>query len=111
MNKRKLSVWGWRSLGLGLIFLLAGCSGLSTPLPIPTASPAPSPTSTQTIAPTAIPPTPTVAGIDRATFLWETYSDYSSIAPDAKFVKTWEVKNSGTSTWTQSYSLALSAMP
>ncbi len=50
-------------------------------------------------------------GTDAATFLKETYPDYSVLAPGEKFVKTWDIKNIGTNTWNTDYILVIDAAP
>jgi hypothetical protein len=103
--------------------LLAGCSiNMSTVLPpatatieLPTVTQSPTATSLPTPASTAT-STSVIAisvqtGTDRATFIKETYPDYSSIAPGEKFTKTWDVKNIGSSTWNRNYKLVIDATP
>jgi len=56
-----------------------------------------------TVAPATQPPP---AGCDRAQFISDvTVPDGTTFAPGATFNKTWRLKNSGTCTWTTSYSL------
>ena len=56
-----------------------------------------------TIAPATQPPP---AGCDRAQFVSDvTVPDGTTFAPGAAFSKTWRLRNSGTCTWTTSYSL------
>lgn len=45
---------------------------------------------------------------DRATFVKENYPDNSVLNAGESFVKTWEIKNIGTTTWNKDYSLFLS---
>ncbi len=98
-----------------LLLLLISC----TPAPIPPSpTPAPSltpshlppsatplsPDATPTATPT-LPLTPTVSLSDRASFISETYVDYTILKPGERFKKVWRLKNSGTSTWNESYFL------
>jgi hypothetical protein len=103
-----------------LLFLATGCTVMATPastaLPTSVTIPTVLPTETSTAVPTATAPvntpTPTAqAGVDAATFVRETYPDYSVLAPGEKFVKTWEVKNIGTNTWNTDYSLVVDSTP
>jgi len=48
---------------------------------------------------------------DSATFVGENYPDNSVLAPGQTFVKTWEIKNTSSLTWTTAYQLVLSASP
>ncbi|MCU0485583.1 MAG: NBR1-Ig-like domain-containing protein [Anaerolineales bacterium] len=55
-------------------------------------------------------PTPTatlavITGTDRSLFVSETVPDGTDFAPNTAFVKTWRLRNSGTSTWTTDYYL------
>ena len=98
-----------------LLLLIAGCAAPSTQAPtaIPTSAPTLTaiPTGTSTAVPEGTLTRPAQIGTDAATFLNETYPDYSAVAPGEKFVKTWEVKNDGTNTWNTSYSLVLDSTP
>ncbi len=61
------------------------------------------PTTQSTAATTPIPPG---TGGDKATFVADvTIPDGTLIAPGAAFTKTWKLQNTGTTTWTTSYSL------
>ncbi len=72
----------------------------ATDTPAPTQSPL---TATLTLAPTS---PPAGAGSDRAEFVADiTVPDGTNYNPAATFVKTWELKNAGTTTWTTGYSL------
>jgi len=71
---------------------------LPAPSALPEASPSPSETSTQ---PSFSP------GSDLATFLGETYPDGAVLKPGETFIKTWDVKNLGSTTWTKDYHLTL----
>ncbi len=105
------------------MILVSGCS--STPDPIPV-SPMNTPdiviahtaqTASSTPLPTEIKPTltPTIAPVqdsshllnDKALFVGENYPDYSILNPGEEFVKTFEIKNIGASSWTKLYSLKL----
>lgn len=111
-----------KQLGMWLIcaWILAGCVSVSPVLPTATptvALPTLRPTSTHLPAHT---PTPTVTvvltqsaqtGTDAATFLKETYPDYSVLAPGEEFVKTWDIKNTGANIWNENYKLVLDATP
>jgi hypothetical protein len=48
---------------------------------------------------------------DTATFVGENYPDNSVFTPGQTFTKTWEIKNTGSLTWTTAYKLVLSASP
>ena len=77
----------------------------TTPAP-PTAIPV-SPTTppTSTTAPT-LTPSQTTVPCDRAEFVSDvTYPDGTDLAPGAAFTKTWRLRNTGSCTWTSSYSL------
>ncbi len=63
------------------------------------ASPTPATIATATLA-------PTVSLADRAEFVLDvTIPDGTDLNPGVSFTKTWRLKNTGTSTWTTSYSL------
>jgi hypothetical protein len=97
-----------------LMTQLAGVTAsaaVATATPIPTANA----TSTDTSlppTPTGIPPTATVTltsspvPIDAAEFIVDvTIPDGTLLSPGVSFVKTWRLRNSGTTTWTTDYSL------
>ncbi|MBE3040460.1 MAG: hypothetical protein IMZ62_16815, partial [Chloroflexi bacterium] len=94
---------------MALCLLMAGCAAPAAqePTVIPTRSPTLTAVPTEIATPTALPTTPAATGRDAATFIRETYPNYSVVALDEKFVKTWEVKNVGTSAWNTTYTLAL----
>ena len=101
-------------------FLLTGCvapvSQEPTVIPTntPTLTPVPMETATITLTaplPTVTPTLPAQTGMDAATFLTETYPDYSILTPGETFIKTWDIKNTGSNTWNEQYSLVLDAMP
>jgi hypothetical protein len=105
------------SICLILTVLLAGCAQpeLVAPTVVVTTMPVATATVTLTPMPSA---TPTVTatpaqplGVDRATFVSETYPDYTVLAPGEQFIKTWNIKNTGTSTWNTTYKLARVATP
>jgi hypothetical protein len=48
-----------------------------------------------------------VATEDQATLVHETYHDNSILKPGEKFIKTFEIKNTGSKTWTSAYTLVL----
>lgn len=82
--------------------------------PLQATTPAPPPTQavvTPTTTPTAPPPptftsTPTTVPCDRAQYIADVnYPDGSDLAPGTAFTKTWRIQNTGTCTWTSSYSL------
>lgn len=118
-------------LGFGILFfsiLMDGCSNLNQISPTPTVFSTMEPvaifTLTPTItsspvAPTLTMPTSTISSSqtipvsikDNASFVSETYPDNSVLKPGEKFVKTFEIKNVGATTWTTSYVLALNATP
>jgi hypothetical protein len=89
--------------------MLASLEFVAPATPVPTATPTPTQTATATPPSTATPlPTPTpVACTDRASFVGDvTIADGTNLPAAASFVKTWRLRNSGTCTWTPSYSLA-----
>lgn len=109
---------------ISVIFLVNGCSGTSqqssTPSAIPVVASAISTLSPiSTLTATEISPTATTAMTashsysiqDKATFVGENYPDNSVFTPGQTFVKTWEIKNTGSLTWTTAYQLILSASP
>lgn len=83
----------------------------ATATPIPTATVTPAETSLPP-TPTGIPPTVTVTltsspvPVDAAEFIGDvTIPDGTHLSPGESFIKTWRLRNSGTSTWTSGYSL------
>ncbi len=107
-------------LWLVCIYILAGCISISpasltsTPTielpalrPTATGLPARAPTPTMSVVPTKS----AQIGKDAATFIRETYPDYSGVALGEKFVKSWDVKNIGTNTWNTNYVLVVDAVP
>lgn len=107
-------------LWLVCVYVLAGCISISPTVPTSTPTmelPALRPTSTVLPAKVAISTTTVITthsaqtGVDAATFIKETYPDYSALTPGAKFVKTWDIKNIGTNTWNANYVLVLDATP
>ncbi len=105
------------------LVLLSGCSGHNIPAPAATLSPSASPDAAVVmLSPTALPPentpvhepasTPTFPvnpepGADKASFIGETYPDNSILEPGESFIKSFEIFNSGTATWTTAYALVL----
>ncbi len=85
--------------------------------PPATASPTIEPTQALTVTSTApltttLTTTPTVqtGGEDKLDFVMDvTVPDGTSFQPGATFVKTWRLKNTGTSTWTTAYELVFSS--
>ena len=66
----------------------------------PGGTPIPPPAGTATLPG----PTATVNICDRAEFIKDiTYPDDSTLAPEAEFIKTWQIQNTGTCTWNSSY--------
>ena len=107
-------------LWLVCIYILAGCISISPDVPASTPTielptlrpaatglPARAPTPTTSVVSTK----PAQTGKDAATFIRETYPDYSAVAPGEKFIKTWDIKNIGTSTWNTNYVLVVDATP
>ncbi len=88
----------------GLTQQAAALEGTATPAP-PTATPAPV-TETSTPSPNQSPsPTPG-GGDDKAAFVLDvTIPDGTTFSAGTDFVKTWRLKNVGTSTWTGDYDL------
>ncbi len=79
----------------------------STVVVLPTNTPLP-PTNTPLPTNTPVPPTATPIPIpcDRATFVKDiTVPDNTEIAAGTTFVKTWQLKNNGSCTWTSGYAL------
>ena len=76
---------------------------------LPTASPTLSPTAAPTLPlPTPLPPTPTAIPIlcDQAKFIADvTVADGTTYSPGAEFTKIWRLRNDGSCTWNNSYSL------
>ncbi len=86
---------GDRALWVGPRITRAGATSSPTPTPAVTGTP---PT------PTALPPVS--FGCDRAVFISDvSVPDGTVFAPGATFAKTWRLKNTGSCTWTTSYSL------
>ena len=85
-----------------------------TPSPLPATAEETQAPPTETLAPTTAPVTPTEtiaqpatsSGSDRAEFVSDvTVPDGTDFKPNETFVKTWELQNAGTTTWTTNYSL------
>jgi hypothetical protein len=84
----------------------------SQPSPLP-ATTTPSPTQTITTTLAASPtgnltpaPSPVAGGTDKAEFVTDvTVPDGSVFGPGETFTKTWQLKNTGTATWTPAYTL------
>ena len=87
-------------ISLLVMFLTAACGG-ATPPASATASPTSQPaTITQVVSATASTCT------DSAAFATDvTVNDYTNFNAEEKFTKTWRVKNTGTCTWSDQYSL------
>jgi Ig-like domain from next to BRCA1 gene len=93
----------------------SAAAATATPIPIATAFPTVNTTPTDTSlppTPTDIPPTATVTltsspvPIDAAEFIVDvTIPDGTRLSPGVSFVKTWRLRNRGTTTWTIDYSL------
>jgi len=86
---------------------LPSASATSPVVIVPTNTPLP-PTNTPLPTNTPIPPTPTATPIpcDRGTFVKDiTIPDNTEIAAGTTFVKTWQIKNNGSCTWTSGYAL------
>jgi Ig-like domain-containing protein len=83
---------------------VAGQTATTTPAPLPV-----TPTSTSVVVPPVGTPTSTfvpASSCDKAQFIQDvTIPDGTSLAPGQAFTKTWRLKNVGTCTWSQSYSL------
>jgi hypothetical protein len=91
-------------VGSGLPQAQAGLGWFSQPLVTAT----PSPTATQTTEPTAS-VTPTPSCVNQAAFVADvTIPDDYNMGLDTAFTKTWRVKNTGTCTWDNSYTIAFS---
>jgi len=105
-------------LWVGILILLTACSPTTstlaptnTPLQVATVFPQPT-DAISTIAPTLTATLPALSATtiqggaqDQAHFISETYPDGSNVAPGATFQKSWELQNSGTTTWTTDYRL------
>ncbi len=115
-------IFARRHLTLGIIIfslLMNGCSGENqipntasvSPTTLPSATSTPPPTvSTPKKAPTSTMlalQTNIVSASDNASFVSETYPDNSVLKPGENFIKTFEIKNISSTTWTTSYALAL----
>lgn len=103
--------------------VITGCSATHPTAPPSTASPtapataavlpSPSPyltTSTQAMTSTpTVPPTQPIrfAAASQASFVNENYPDNSVLKPGQEFVKTFEIKNTGSTPWTTSYLFVL----
>lgn len=98
------------------LVLVSACS----PIPsAPTLTPTFTPSQGETITPghsatpesSPLPPAtftqPPFPSSDLATFLGETYPDGAALKPGETFIKTWDVKNLGSTSWTQDYRLVL----
>lgn len=86
---------------------LPSASATSPVVIVPTNTPLPL-TNTPLPTNTPIPPTPTATPIpcDRGTFVKDiTIPDNTEIAAGTTFVKTWQIKNNGSCTWTSGYAL------
>lgn len=107
--------------------LMAGCSAANQNPPTPTTSPTVAAIPTGLPSPTPYPATSTpeitltstlpstqpnsIAATAKASFVRENHPDNSVLKPGEKFVKTFELKNSGSTPWTTSYSLVLDSAP
>jgi hypothetical protein len=76
-----------------------------TVVPVPTNIPV---TETPTLQAIPTQPSMVISQNDNATFVKENYPDNSILKAGETFVKTWEIKNIGSTTWNKSYSLILS---
>jgi len=75
----------------------------ATPTAVPTVTPRESPTPEGTATPQA---SPTVAQCDNAQYVADvTIPDGTQMTPGQKFVKTWQLKNTGSCTWATGYTL------
>lgn len=119
----------------GLLLLAACRPAPDTPPASPSPAPSPVPSATNTLvppspspvpspAPSLTPPpaptaTPAAASLDdlplsataKASFLGETYPDYTIVQPGESFVKTWTLANTGDVPWTTGYALVRGAVP
>lgn len=96
-------------------FTLTAAAFTPTPLPLPSETTAPEPTSTDTPEPVA-----QVTNVEGTTIaLCDKYSwdvttvdvnvpDNTVISPGKEFIKTWKIKNIGTCTWGEGYSIIFS---
>jgi hypothetical protein len=77
-------------------------NGVSTSFTLGSPTPPPIPAATQTIS---APPAPTRSGCaDAAAFVSDvTIPDYTVLAPNTAFTKTWRLKNTGSCTWDSDY--------
>jgi hypothetical protein len=113
MHKSPTFFSGWTPLWLTLV-LVTGCAPAATPVPTSTNPPVSTliPVSTPTTFPTKTPaliPTPTNQAncTDSALFLADvTIPDGAKLKQGKAFTKTWQLKNTGTCTWNNTYSLA-----
>ena len=105
-----------QSIVFGIVFcqVLSSCNQAAnqsvamTPTLIPTQ--AALPTWTPSPAPQPSPTRSNQTGRDAAAFIGENFPDYSVIAPGEHFLKTWDIKNIGATTWyVDSYILKLSS--
>jgi Ig-like domain from next to BRCA1 gene len=98
------------ALGTPIIMPSQTSPALTATAPVilePTNTPLP-PTNTPLPTNTPIPPTPTATPIpcDRGQFVKDiTIPDNTEIAAGTTFVKTWQIKNNGSCTWTSGYAL------
>jgi len=84
-------------------FIKTSVAPTRTPTPVGTQT---TPTVTLTATNTPLSTIASAPDEDRAEFVEDvTVLDGSAFQPGASFVKTWRLKNSGTSTWTQTYTL------
>ncbi len=65
----------------------------------------PPPTSTTQIDTPASAPTPATVPCDRATFVNETIPDSTKVSPGQSFTKSWTLKNNGSCSWVEGYTL------
>jgi len=79
----------------------------ATPVPSAIAVPSATPIPSATAVPTATPSqTSSPVPVDAAEFIGDvTIPDGTHLSPGESFIKTWRLRNSGTSTWTRAYSL------
>jgi hypothetical protein len=81
-----------------------------TPVPTPTAPPTSAPTATFPPLPTRTPVPPTPIPCDLAQFFGDvTIPDDTVFTPGQNFTKTWRLKNTGSCTWTTSYSIVFTS--
>lgn len=117
------------TFGLFISILIGGCSNTGQTPTTPILSPVVEPSATVTLTP-AIAISPTVSTLemtptttilssqanivsitDRASFVSETYPDNSVLKPGESFIKIFEIKNVGATTWMTSYALILDSAP